>query len=216
MHDLNILTEVFRGFPQPFQANLGKVPRLGQHCFLSNLFQFITHPTIRQYTFSSLKVSLNKPQQEFMAPHHRKQYSLQELSWREISDLLPFLPRKYEFLKSEDMKKFRLKTGEGFSTTTKKTYLLVKKISGGRKRNYWSSRWESLFLETTTPFTFHVPAYFIGVWIRILIWHTFRCCVYLTTERRTSDWNTHYLSLQIFKSCIQCKYYLQIRAGSSE
>jgi hypothetical protein len=54
----------FRGFPQSFRANTGRIHRSGHHCSLPNPFQFIVHlsshhPTL--YTLDTEKVSLNNP-----------------------------------------------------------------------------------------------------------------------------------------------------------
>jgi hypothetical protein len=53
---LDILTEVFRGFPQPFQANAGIYSPLGHDRFLPNSFHFIiiSHLIINHDTESAV------------------------------------------------------------------------------------------------------------------------------------------------------------------
>jgi hypothetical protein len=56
-----VVTEVFRGFPEYFQANVGLEPRLGLNRLLQNPFQlssFIERPTVPCYIVSTLQASL--------------------------------------------------------------------------------------------------------------------------------------------------------------
>jgi hypothetical protein len=51
-----IVTDVFHGFPQSLHSSPGVISGLGENCYLSYPFKFITHLTIRHYRTRSTQI----------------------------------------------------------------------------------------------------------------------------------------------------------------